>query len=1163
MSVVVSGQLLFKDSGGHYGPFRRANGVVVAVTRDWGTARVHTFNSTTWTSNAASHSFADDIYALWAHLDTANDVLWIAAHISGSALVLISYTFATDTWSSEETIQSRSGNGGGFGVQIAPRPSDGRLFLMFQADVENVSGADRKRVQLAERTGAGSYTLTDVDDGGATSYETGALVWDGNGVLHLFYNDGSGVNIVYKRLEGGVLSSVTTIGNTGGAFAVKPIFGATAIVTGGVQRVTVGWRGASGTPYFSQIDDGSTPSSPAQISATALHVWDSDNTPAAALVADGTTQIALFADATDHDLYSASKPVASTFAAASEIQDAIDAQAVDVAVWQVGYDVVLAWMWLDATAGNVQYDSAVLRTIDPGVVQGKVRTVVRVDWDRDGDFDTAGDDITGYVMELSCPHQGLYAASQGMAPQNVAAVGMLTITLNNWDKRFSPRNAGGPLYGKLKPARPVTVQLTDGVTTVDAFTGILTRIVPEAGENGPRRCVLAVGDQMEQLQGHQLSLPLQEDKRGDELVRQVAAAAFNGDPATGWITFAGQPSDGDTVTVGDRVYTYKNTLAAADQVKIGAALLDSINNLAAAINAAPGEGTTYGTNTVRHEEAAADAPQEIITQTNTDGAAVTLGNLGGTSYRQAQSFTLTQAGRLTKITFDLAQSVGSPTGTLTWEIRANSSGAPGTLLLSGTMTPTASATNTINVASAVDLAAGIYWLVLYPTSAQASGNYWWWRSSRSANFPSGWMVYSTTGGASWTNNYAEDAMFSITAVAGVEITALARGTLGNAIALAKSGTNLAVSGATLSGGTDGDVTLDLETGTLTHDVAADQWTEDMTNAMSAVQDVIQSEGTALLWAAEDGSIKYKDKDWLFKQAVATSVVTIAGQMNEMDAPVDIYSIHNEVVVTYTPRGTGTPGTVIARSNGTLEIPLTTRSARWVSTKDLPDGGKYVVRLPFADSVGEVIGAKAVIAPVEGTDFKYWESINGREYTGRGEVVPTAAVTATGVEITWLNLGGTPFYVTDLVVRGTPVISYDQQQAIRQDAASIAEYGKRSYTHDLPLYSSQEFAESLADYLLNSFADATQRITSMDMQGQQVVAGVFLFALKIGDVIGLTNAQLGIGAAKAVVIGRSWSWRPGGATSLRLDLRQLDDVNYLILDDPVYGLLDGSNRWAFM
>jgi len=800
----------------------------------------------------------------------------------------------------------------------------------------------------------------------------------------------------------------------------------------------------------------------------------------------------------------------------------------------------------------------------------RIAVIVCVDWDKDGSYATAGDDITAYVEQVDCPQQGLYGGQQS-GIDNVAAIGTLKITLDNMDKRFSPRNTSGPLYGKLKGNRPVRVQVTDGVTTWNAFVGVVTRITPDAAENGTRRAVLNCEDRMGQLQAHKLGLPLQEDRRGDELLRLIAASAFGGVAASGTVTFAAQPANNDSVTIGAHTYTFKTTLTgAAYEVKIGTSADDTLSNLIAAINADIGAGTAYGTGTVRHElvtASGAGGASDVQQQHNFATYFKTIGNLGGADYIAAQQFVPGVTGNITEIEIFLYG--GNGVGDITLEVWSDDgSNAPDSMLYSTTYTPTTdtdptAGTNTILPASAWGVVADTkYFIVQYPTTAQAANHYWLWGGSNIDAYPAGVTLYSTTAGASWSVSSTE-AWFTVVTSPQPAILANARGTWGNAIGLGKSGANITVSAAALSGGTDGPVTLTFDTSTLTHGIAADQWAEDITNAMSAATDVIASEGTALLWAAEDGSIVYKDKNWFFTQAVAAPTLTIDGQMNELANAVDIYGVHNEVVVTYRPRGVGTANTVIAKSNGTLEIPLTTRSPRWNSTLNLPDGGKYVVKLPFVDSVGDIIGATDVITPLEGTDFRYFESVGGREYTGRGEVVATVAVTATGVEVTWLNLGGTPFYVTEFQVRGTPIISYDQQAAIRQDATSIAEYGKRSHSEDLPLYSTQQFAESYADYLLFAFTDDIQRINGIDMQAQQVVSGVNLFGIQIGDVLALTNDQLGVTAVKVLVVGRPWSWTRGGATAIKYDVRALDAVNYLILDDPVYGLLDGTNVLGFM
>lgn len=61
-------------------------------------------------------------------------------------------------------------------------------------------------------------------------------------------------------------------------------------------------------------------------------------------------------------------------------------------------------------------------------------------------------------------------------------------------------------------------------------------------------------------------------------------------------------TDGDTVTIGSRLYLYKTVLTgAANEVLIGAATA-SLANLKSAVNGSAGAGTTYGLGTVPHSD---------------------------------------------------------------------------------------------------------------------------------------------------------------------------------------------------------------------------------------------------------------------------------------------------------------------------------------------------------------------------------------------------------------------------------------------------------------------------------------------------------------------------------------------------------------------------------
>jgi len=85
----------------------------------------------------------------------------------------------------------------------------------------------------------------------------------------------------------------------------------------------------------------------------------------------------------------------------------------------------------------------------------------------------------------------------------------------------------------------------------------------------------------------------------------------------GTLTLGGAaPANDETMTVGAQVYTWKTTLTgAADEIKIGATIDDSIDNFVYAINAGIGAGTLYGTGTTANAS---------VTAAKTSGTVATL-----------------------------------------------------------------------------------------------------------------------------------------------------------------------------------------------------------------------------------------------------------------------------------------------------------------------------------------------------------------------------------------------------------------------------------------------------------------------------------------------------------------------------------------------------------
>lgn len=161
-----------------------------------------------------------------------------------------------------------------------------------------------------------------------------------------------------------------------------------------------------------------------------------------------------------------------------------------------------------------------------------------------------------------------------------------------------------------------------------------------------------------------------------------------------------------------------------------------------------------------------------ITAAN-DGDAEIKDESGATTWR-AQSFQITN-GVLDQIQVRHGANGGSPSGTITWEICSDNSGAPDRtdILDSGTYTPTASTINTITVSGGVCLlGSATYWLVLRPTSTQSAGNYWTARRSTSSIYASGNL--SSWNGTSWNASTVQDLSVSVRTAAATSYDKLAQ-----------------------------------------------------------------------------------------------------------------------------------------------------------------------------------------------------------------------------------------------------------------------------------------------------------------------------------------------------------------------------------------------------
>jgi len=77
-------------------------------------------------------------------------------------------------------------------------------------------------------------------------------------------------------------------------------------------------------------------------------------------------------------------------------------------------------------------------------------------------------DVSAYVRRPIIINRGTTSELSGISP------GLLSLRLDNRDRRFDPDYAAGPYYGDLVPMVKVRVQATYDATTVSLFTGFIT-----------------------------------------------------------------------------------------------------------------------------------------------------------------------------------------------------------------------------------------------------------------------------------------------------------------------------------------------------------------------------------------------------------------------------------------------------------------------------------------------------------------------------------------------------------------------------------------------------------------------------------------------------------------------------------------------------------------
>lgn len=270
--------------------------------------------------------------------------------------------------------------------------------------------------------------------------------------------------------------------------------------------------------------------------------------------------------------------------------------------------------------------------------------------------------------------------------------------------------------------------------------------------------------------------------------------------ATGTVTFSGQPSANDTVTLNSIVFTAKSSGAGANEFNIGASTSDTVNNLLSAILNSASAGVKVASYSFEQASTAQATAVLTLTGNPTATQTFTIGTIVFTaraSGATGDEFNITSANPTTTaqaIATAVNNSVNAD-GIFTAAAGANTGDqATATLTLSvGDISPDETFTvNSVVFTSKASGATGNQFNI-------AAGD----RAQTAINIAAAWNASTTPGATAITATAVGET---------VEFEVDLGGSFGNAIGTTETLTNAAFGGATMSGGTDDiDVTFTVVT----------------------------------------------------------------------------------------------------------------------------------------------------------------------------------------------------------------------------------------------------------------------------------------------------------------------------------------------------------------
>lgn len=209
-----------------------------------------------------------------------------------------------------------------------------------------------------------------------------------------------------------------------------------------------------------------------------------------------------------------------------------------------------------------------------------------------------------------------------------------------------------------------------------------------------------------------------------------------------------------------------------------------------------------------------------------------------------------------------------------------------------------------------------------------------------------------------------------------------------------------------------------------------------------------------------------------------------------------------------------------------------------------------------------ISAIGVISPVADTDYKM-SSVAGVDGNDLNANLTLAAIVgANTLSVTLENTAAVKGYVLPLQVRGQKVTLYDKIESVAKDDTSIAAYGERTLTYNMPYQNNASFGQAVANEVLRRFKDPSSNISGVSFVANRsdTLMG-YTLTLGIGSRVSIFETVTGVNS-HFYINGYEYELRAGNSLSVTWMLeRAFNSTRYFTVGDTAYGVIGGAYNIA--